>query len=98
MVLGLNSGRRSAEELAAHAIWVYALYNTHDLLRHHPAQDDEQVYDITKQFTKEAVAGHQEASTLLHNRWNHQFRLCLQRQGNDNNEMADMEVDLIFFA
>ena len=69
--LGLHRGRKSETDITKLALWCYALYRAHNLLRHHPLGADEDPLDILKQFAKEGASGHSFAAAVLGGSSNH---------------------------
>ena len=65
VALGLTDGCLPRDEIAIRAIWAYALYKTHNLLRFRPLSASEAPLDILGQFAKEGVMGHAEATSCL---------------------------------
>ena len=69
MALGLTEGTQPKEEITMRAIWVYALYKTHNVLRYKLLKPGEEPSEMLKQFAREGVMGHAEATACLDNRW-----------------------------
>lgn len=69
VALGLTDERLQRDEIVIRAIWAYALYRTHNLLRFRPLADGESPIDILSQFAKEGVMGHAGAMACLDGRW-----------------------------
>ena len=69
VALGLTEGSQPREEIMMRAIWVYALYKTHNMLRYKPLKPGEEPSEMLKQFAREGVMGHAEATACLDNRW-----------------------------
>ena len=67
--LGLAEGNCTPEELTIRAIWVYAVYKAHNLLRYKPLGPDESPSDLLLQFAKEGAFGHASAMQMLDGVW-----------------------------
>ena len=65
VTLGVNSGRVDDSTLTLRAVLVYAVFRTTNHLRHRPLNRRELVWDMVRQFAKEAVRGHDKATQLL---------------------------------
>ena len=51
------------------AIWAYALYKTHTVLRYKPLKLGDDPSEMLKQFAREGVMGHPKATACFDNRW-----------------------------
>ncbi len=69
VVLGLNESTSCKEEVIARALWVYAAYRAHNILRFSPLAPGETADDLLKQLLKEGVMGHPDATAFLDYRW-----------------------------
>ncbi len=69
VALGTTDDHLPRDEIVVRAIWAYALYRTHNLLRNAPLARGEGALDVLKQFAKEGVLGHAGAAACLDNRW-----------------------------
>ena len=69
VALGLTDKGCSEEDILMHALWAYALYKAHNLLRYNPLAPGEDPTEILKQFAREGVRGNSFAITCLDGRW-----------------------------
>ena len=65
--LGLSNGFCTPEELTIRALWVYAVYKAHNLLRYRRLQPGEDAVELLAQYSKEGAFGHNRAMHCLDN-------------------------------
>ena len=58
-------GTYGKEDLARHALWVYAVYKAHNFLRYRPLDEDVQPLDVLAQYAVEGTLGHPFAMNCL---------------------------------
>ena len=59
----------STETLTAISLLVYAVYNTVNFYRHHPARDRGVCLDTARQYLREGARRHPASTKVLDNRW-----------------------------
>ena len=69
LALGLTEGTQPREEILMRAIWVYALYKAHNVLRYKPLRPGEELSEMLKKLAREGVMDHPEATVCVDNRW-----------------------------
>ena len=76
IVLGVNTGSTGTEDLMRLALWIYVLYRTYNRLRHMSIDQrcNTQVRGIMEQYLRDAVCGHDGATTFLNNCWDQGYR------------------------
>ena len=87
VALGLSEGTQPREDNLMRAIWAYALYKTHTVLKYKSLRPGEDPSEMLKQSAREGVMGHPKATPCLDNRWasNH------SAQGVDSDGVAQVE-------
>ncbi len=95
IVLGVNEGIPNREDLIARALWVYATYRAHNILRFAPLAEGEEAGDLLKQLAKEGAMGHPEASAVLDSRWAHfNSGQSLWAEPRDDWDATDMDLEI----
>ncbi len=89
--LGLAESACTNEDLTVRALWIYAAYRAHNLLRYKPLSAAEDPADILLQFSKEGSLGHEGAMRTLDTIWSNS---SLPQRADYSNYFNDSDEDI----
>ena len=94
VALGLTDGESPREEIEMRALWTFVAYKAHNLLRTQPTATHIDHFDLLKQFARQGVMGHPQASATLDSRWTRSATGDSVGNLVDANDTCEEDVDM----